>query len=201
MSQRLSPPQPPKYLEQPYASSQKGGTLIAEDVTDLETHGRRLCHPDGYRPSCCPRCGHGVLHVHDYRSRVLRADPEEPETKVVRYGCVGADCGARWLILPMLLARHLWRRWAVVEATTEGRRPIKWSPVPARTQRRWRARLGMAGRGLTQVLAASGAAALETVAQRLGLWPTRREVVLALGVAFSCAAALVHRLAPGVRLM
>ena len=73
MSQRPSPPPSPRYLERPYTSSQKGGTLIAEEVTDLETHARRLCDPDGYRPSCCPRCGHGVLHVHDYRSRVLRA--------------------------------------------------------------------------------------------------------------------------------
>ena len=201
MSQRPSPPQPPRYLEQPYASSQKGGTLIAEDVIDLETHERRLCDPDGYRPSCCPRCGHGVLHVHDYRSRVLLADPEEPETKVVRYRCVGADCGARWLILPLLLARHLWRRWAVVGATMLGRRPVKWPSVPARTGRRWRARLGMAGRRLTQVLAASGSPALEALAQRLGLFATRLEVILTLGVTFSGAAALVHRLAPGVRLM
>jgi len=51
MSQRPAPPPPPRYLEQCYPSSQKGGTLVAEDVTDLETHARRLCTPDGYRPS------------------------------------------------------------------------------------------------------------------------------------------------------
>ncbi len=201
MSQRPSPPPPPKYLEQPYASSQKGGTLIAEDVIDLETHERRLCDPDGYRPSCCPRCGHGVLHVHDYRSRVLLADLEKAAITVVRYRCVGADCGARWLALPLLLARHLWRRWEVVQTTMLGRRPVKWPAVPARTGRRWRARWRMAGRRLTQVLAASGSPALEAAAQRLGLWATRRDVVLALGLTLSCAAALVHRLAPGVRLM
>ena len=201
MSLRLSPPQPPRYLERPYASSQKGGTLIAEDVIDLETHGRRLYDPDGYRPSCCPRCGHPVLHVHDYRSRVLRADPDQVVTKVVRHRCVGLDCGARWLTLPLFLARHLWRRWVVVEATTQGRRPVDWPPVPARTARRWRARLRMAGRRLTQVLAASGLPSLEGVAQYLGLTATRLDVVLALGLTLSSVAALVHRLAPGLRLM
>ena len=201
MSHRPSPPQPAKYLEQPYASTQKGGTLIAEDVTDLETHERRLCDPDGYRPSRCPRCGHPVLHVHDYRPRVLRADPGRVVVKVVRHRCVGADCGARWLTLPLLLARHLWRRWEVVEATTRGRRPVDWPPVPERTRRRWWARLRLAGRRLTQVLAASGSATLEGVAQRLGLTATRLDVVLALGLTLSSVAALVHRLAPGLRLM
>ena len=201
MSQRPSPLPPPRYLERPYASSQKGGTLIAEEVTDLETHARLLCDPDGYRPSCCPRCGHAVLHVHDYRSRVLRADREGAAIKVVRHRCVGADCGARWLTLPLLLARHLWRRWAVLEATTQGRRPVDGPPVPARTGRRWRARLQLAGRRLTQGLAASGSPLLEAVAQRLGLSATRREVVLALGLSLSATAALVHRLAPGLRLM
>jgi len=201
MSQRPSPPQPPKYLEYPYASSQKGGTLIAEDVTDLETHERRLCDPDGYRPSSCPRCGHTVLHLHDYRPRVLRADPDRAEITVVRHRCVGAECGARWQILPLLLARHLWRRWVVVKAAAVGRRPADWPPVPPRTQRRWRARLRMAGRRLTQVLAASGSATLEEVAQRVGLRATRLDVVLALGLTLSAAAALVHRLAPGLRLM
>ena len=201
MSQRPSPPQPPKYLEHRYASSQKGGTLIAEDVTDPQTHARRQSDPDGYRPTCCPRCGHGVLHVHDYRSRVLLADPDGAAIKVVRHRCMAAECGARWLTLPLLLARHLWRRWPVVEATTQDRRPPDWPPVPARTRRRWRARLGDAGRVLTQVLAATGLPALEAVAQRVGLTATRLEVVLALGLPLSAAAALLPRLAPGLRLL
>lgn len=201
MSRRLSPPQPAKYLKQAYASSRKGGTLIAEDVTDVETHERRLSDPDGYRPASCPRCGHGVLHVHDYRSRVLRADPQRVVLTVVRHRCMGPDCGARWLILPQLLARHLWRRWAVVEASTQGQRPLDWPPVPARTRRRWRALLRLPGRLLTQVLASSGAPPLEAVAQRLGLTATRLDVVSALGVTLSRVAALVHRLAPGLRLM
>ena len=202
MSQdRLPPPQPARYLERRYGSSQKGGTLIAEDVRDLETHKRRLCDPDGYRPRHCPRCGHDVLHVHDYRLRVLRADPDEARTRVVRHRCAARACGARWLVLPLLLARHLWRRWEVVEASTLGRRPADWPPVPARTRRRWRARLRTAARVLVQVLAASGSAALACVTERVGLGAPRLDVVLALGVPLSRAAALIHRLAPGLRLM
>jgi hypothetical protein len=201
MSQRPSPPQPARYLERPYASSQKGGTLIAEDVTDVMAHQRRLSDPDGYRPSCCPRCGHGVLHVHDYRSRVLRADPEGAAIRVVRHRCTAAECGARWLILPMLLVCRLWRRWVVVEAATVARKPATWPPVPARTRRRWRARLRTAGRVLTQALATCGASALEAVAGRLGLTATRLHVVRALGLPLSAVAALLHRLVPGLRLM
>jgi hypothetical protein len=67
------------------ASSQKGSTIITEDVIDLETHERRLRDPDGYRPRFCPRCGGSRFHVHDYRWRVLRADPGKPETSIVRY--------------------------------------------------------------------------------------------------------------------
>lgn len=201
MSQRLSPPQAPRYLQQGDASSQKGGTLIAEDVTDLATHQRRLSDPDGYRPSRCPRCGHGVLHVHDYRSRVLRADPEGAAIRVVRHRCMAAECGARWLILPLLLACRLWRRWVVVDAATVGCRSPGWPPVPPRTRRRWRARLRTAGRVLTQALAASSVPALEAVAGRLGLTATRVDVVRALGLSLSATAALLHRLAPGLRLM
>ena len=203
MSQnRLPPPQPPRYLERGYPSTQKGGTLIAEDVTDLEVHRQRLCDPDGYRPPVCPRCGHNVLHVHDYRGRVLEADPEGAGTTVVRHRCARLSCNARWLILPLLLARHLWRRWEVVEASTLGRRqPGHWPSVPARTVRRWRARLRMAGRLPVQVLAASGSAVLGRVAESVGLAASRLDVVLALGLPLSEAAALVHRLAPGLRLM
>lgn len=201
MSHRPPPPHPPRYLERPYASSQKGGTLIAEDVTDLETHKRRLSDPDGYRPPCCPRCGHRVLHVHEYRPRALRADPDAVATKTVRHRCANADCGARWQTVPRFLARHLWRRWVVVEAATVGRRPHDWPPVPKRTRRRWRARLRLGARVLTQVLAASGLPTLEDVAKRVGLTATRLDVVLALGLPLCAAAALLHRLAPGLRLM
>lgn len=207
MSQRLSPPQAPKYLDQPYPSSQKGGTLIAEDVTDLAAHQQRLSDPDGYRPSRCPRCGHGKLHVHDYRTRELRGEPrrrkkgETASITVVRHRCANPECKAHWRTLPALLARHLWRRWEVVEAATVGSRPPSWPPVPKRTRRRWMARLRMGARVLTQVLAASGSAALEAIAKGLGLASTRLDVVVALAAPLSAVAELLHRLAPGLRLM
>ena len=81
-------------------SSQKGGTIIAEDVTDRATHDRHICDPDGYRPAFCPNCGETTLHVHDYRERILRAEPGAPVARVVRHACVG--CDAIWQILPAL---------------------------------------------------------------------------------------------------
>ena len=101
----------------------------------------------------------------------------------------------------MLLARHLWRRWAVVEASTVGHRPHDWEPVPARTQRRWWARLRSSGRTLAQALASSGDAAWAAVAGGLGLTATRQDVVRALGLPLEKVAALLHRLVPGLRLM
>ena len=102
-------------------SSQKGGTILAEDVTDLATHDRRICDPDGYRPPFCPSCGARRLHVHDYRERVLRAEPLEPVARVVRHECVG--CAAVWQVLPAFIARHLWRSWQVVERVLTDSRP------------------------------------------------------------------------------
>jgi len=198
---RLPPPQAPACLERLYPSSQKGGTLIAEDVTDLRSHERHLSDPGGYRPRECQRCGHPVLHVHDYRPRVLRADPEKPVTFVVRHRCANKACGACWQTLPALLARHLWGRWRVVEASTQGSRPRRWPPVPQRTRRRWRSRLRSAARQLVQAVAASKDPALGLAAMRVGLEATRGELVATLARSLSAVAALLHRLAPGVRLM
>ncbi|PYT72374.1 MAG: hypothetical protein DMG39_10140 [Acidobacteria bacterium] len=79
MSQnRLPPPESEACLFRLRSSTQKGGTLIAEEVTDHAAHERRICDPDGYRPAFCPRCGERRLHVHDYRERVLRAEPGKP---------------------------------------------------------------------------------------------------------------------------
>ena len=52
-------PAAPAYLTSTYASKpgQKGGTLIAEDVTDIATHRQRLSTPDGYRSESCIHCG------------------------------------------------------------------------------------------------------------------------------------------------
>lgn len=201
MGHRPSPPPPSKYLDQPYPSSQKGGTLIVEDVTDLATHAHRLCTPDGYRPGRCPRCGHGVLHMHDFRQRLLRADPAGGVITVRRYRCAAPACRAHWLLLPLLVARHLWRRWVVVEATWQGRRPTHWPAVPRRTVRRWRERLRLAGRRLVQGLAGSGTPVLEEVAARLGLAASRGQIVVALGQPLAAVAMLLHRLVPGLRLM
>ena len=75
---RLPPPTGEACLVRLRPSSQKGGTIIAEDVTDRATHEHRICNPDGYRPAFCPNCGDTTLHVHDYRERVLRAEPGAP---------------------------------------------------------------------------------------------------------------------------
>lgn len=105
------------------------------------------------------------------------------------------------MTLPALLARHLWRRWVVVAAATVGRRPHDWPSVPKRTRRRWMARLRGVARVLPQALAASGSATLEGVAQRVGVMATRLDLLGALGLSLSEVAALLHRLAPGLRLM
>jgi hypothetical protein len=143
MSQdRLPPPRAEACLVRLRPSSQKGGTIMAEDVTDLATHDRGLCDPDGYRPAFCPNCGERTLHVHDYRERVLRAEPGDPVARVVRHECLG--CDAIWQTLPAFIARHLWRTWRVVQHALRGARrtPVeeRWPRVPERTRRRWCAR-------------------------------------------------------------
>ena len=216
MSQdRLPPPNQEACLVRLRSSSQKGGTIIAEDVTDRATHDERLCRPDGYRPAFCPNCRARTLHVHDYRERILRAEPGEPVARVVRHACVG--CTGIWQILPAFLARHLWRTWRVVEHTLTGagpsppatQAPPPWPRVPERTQRRWQARWRRPAQFLTQMLAACGAAAWAALAAGLGATATCAELVAAYagarptpaGQRLASVAALVHRLQPQVRLM
>ena len=215
MSQdRLPPPEREACLVRLRPSSQKGGTIIAEDVTDRATHDRRICNPDEYRPAFCPNCGETTLHVHDYRERILRADPGEPTARVVRHECVG--CAAIWQILPMFIARHLWRTWRVVEhaltgglasrAESETRR---WPRVPERTRRRWSARWLGPSRFLGQVLAGCGAATWPAVAGTLAPEATCADLAAAYGGGWTrpaghllaTVAALVYRLQPNVRLM
>jgi hypothetical protein len=139
MSQdRLPPPDREACLVRLRASTQKGGTIIVEDVTDWATHDRRICDPDGYRPAFCPTCRGTHLHVHDYRERLLRADPDQPVVTTVRHACVA--CEAIWQVLPAFIARHLWRTWRVVAHTLtpdDGRPspepPQHWPKVPSRT--------------------------------------------------------------------
>jgi hypothetical protein len=215
---RLPPPSHEACLIRRRPSSQKGGTIIAEDVTDRATHERRIYDPDGYRPAFCPNCGERTLHVHDYRERILRAEPEEPVARVVRHECVG--CTAIWQILPAFIARSLWRTWRVVEHTLTGAGPPppatpatretrRWPPVPERTQRRWQARWLRPARWLAQILAASGEATWAALAA--GLAPEARcaDLVAAYagtratptGQRLASVAALVYRLQPRFRLM
>jgi hypothetical protein len=191
-------------------STQKGGTIIAEDVLDRETHERRICDPDAYRPSWCPRCGARTLHVHDYRERVLRAEPDAPIATVVRHLCVA--CRAIWQVLPAFIARHLWRTWRVVIHTLTAdvrgaQAPAgRWPPVPRRTVGRWRARWQRPARALRQILAASGAAAWAAIVSRLEPDATCADLVGAYADAggeqpVAAFAGLVYRLQPKVRLM
>jgi hypothetical protein len=191
-----------------YTSSQKGGTLIAEDVHDLATHERRLEAPDAYRPSACPRCG-AALHVHDLRPRVLRGEASVA-TEVVRFRCADRErCGAAWQVLPAFLARCLWGSWSRVGQTLEANVP---SSVPARTRRRWRARLASPARWLVAVLSTATDGIWAGIARAVGLDARRIDLVQGYAertaaVAVSWAtmlaelSAALHRLSPGVRLM
>lgn len=51
----LPPPDPEICLVTSRVSRFKGGTLIDEDVRDLEAHERGVCDPDHYRPKRCQR--------------------------------------------------------------------------------------------------------------------------------------------------
>ncbi len=207
----LPPPDPENCLITSRVSRHKGGTLIDEAVRDLAVHARRICDPDGYRPSSCPRCGHGGLHVHCYPERRPRGDAGMPPViRIAQYVCASSVCGATWRILPMFLARHLWRAWVTVERVVEaGEATTVDPPIPERTVRRWRSRLAATARVLIVLLAASGGAVLEKIAARQGLDVTRGELVsthaevagVVAGERYAALAALVHRLERGVRLM
>jgi hypothetical protein len=176
--------------------------LIAELVIDLELHLRLLSDPDGYRPAACPRCGHSVMHAHDFRERQLRADGRwGPVITTRRYRCAWRDCGARWQVLPLFVARWLWRSWRVVEQTLGLGQGVPGLPVPQQNAQRWRQRLGSAARSLVEALSTSSQPALEGIAQTLGLDARRYAVVRAFGNQLAPVAGLVHRLVPGLRLM
>jgi hypothetical protein len=194
-------------------STQKGGTLIAEDVTEWATHDRRICDPDGYRPPTCPTCGGSPLHIHDYRERVLRAEPTMPVARIVRLACV--PCGAIWQVLPAFIARHLWRTWPTVahmlvpDAASAPTVSPPWPKVPVRTVCRWRARWQRPAHALVQIMTASGAAVWAALVSLLAPDATCCDVVLmyarqdgsCLSRAVAAVAALINRLQPRVRLM
>ena len=213
MSQNRLPP--PQYyaacLVRLRSPTQKGGTLIAEEVTDHATHEWCLCDPDGYRRrTFCARCGGRRMHVHEYRERVLRAEPGKPVIQIMRLMCVA--CEAIWQILPLFLARHLWRTWTVVHrvlmpaaktSSASERQPCP--EVPPRTVRRWRQRWLRPALALAQVLTCSGPA-WAALAIRLPVDATCSDLVAAyaadqVGEPLAGLAALLYRLQPKVRLM
>jgi len=180
--------------------------LIACDIVDLQAHERALRCPDLYRPDGCPRCG-AVLHVHDYRNRLLLADPAR-NTDVVRFICSHGKCRATWQILPLFVARHLWRSWRVVEMAVVP--PAHNAPdVPERTVRRWRTRLEASARLLVSVLAMAFTVALDAIVRAVGYDGSRHDFVQEYAAAFAVdrgqrlahPAEMIHRLERGVRLM
>jgi hypothetical protein len=205
---RSPPPAAAPCLDRPRPSSQKGGTLIAENVADLGTHRRLICDPDGYRPSECQNCYHPVLHMHERRYRLLLGDPEVTRVDIAIYRC--ANCDGVWRILPRFVARHLWRSWRVVEAaTSEAGTPPSQPKVPERTLLRWHERLRSKASLLVQLLATSGNPCLEAVVHALGIDAVRGALVASYTASFSLRpgaqlaslSALIHRLGPGIRLM
>ena len=202
---------PPPYYEaclvRLRSPTQKGGTIIAEEVTDHATHERCLCNPRDYWPPFCPRCRGRLWHVHEYRERVLRAELGKPVITIVRLICVA--CEAIWQILPLFLARHLWRTWEVVRRVlmpdpTSDRKEPSWPKVPERTARRWKQRWSRPALALTQILAASGPWA--ALAVRLPVDATCAQLVAIfaaeqVGPPLAALSALLDRLQPKVRLM
>jgi hypothetical protein len=178
-----------------------------DEVLTLERH-EEMLRSGGYRPrDGCPKCV-GDLHIHDYRTRALLADPAGI-VSVVRFLCW--SCKATWQMLPAFVARHLWRSWPTVEQAVEAPQPESTprAEIPASTRRRWLGRL-VAGAALLVVTLSTGERpALTAVGGAVGLVGTRRALVgeharifaVPAGQRLLQVAALVHRLAPGVRLM
>lgn len=204
----LSPPRPPVCLTRSYVSrGVKGGTLIAEDVTTLEEHRRRLETPDGYRPGACHACGCSAVHAHCFRERKLRPAVPGEESLVVEirlYRCAEKSCGAVFTVLPAFVARHLWRSWETVEEVVSRRD----DSAPRRTLRRWLSRLGSDAWQLIEVFTASVTGSVT----RLLTTPrpaTRSAFVATLsrvlrrdqGSVFASIAGWIHRLEAGIRLM
>jgi len=203
----------PGYLNTSYAAkpSQRGGTLIAEDVWDLDEHRRRVMAADGYRPDGCPRC-RGLLHGHGCRWRTLRDQPESAAEEIRRYLC--SLCRAVWQVLPAFLARHLHRTWGGVQSRLVAAGALVGTGAEWRvgakptTTRRWVARLLAVASVLIQALVESGEDAASVI-RELGIGCSRRELVEGLAVAglvdeqckLGQLASWVHRVVPGVRVM
>jgi hypothetical protein len=187
----------------------RGGTVIVADVHALAEHVRRLQTADGYRPALCARCGGERLHLHDHLHRVLTGEPSAMQIDIVRYICASPECRATWRVLPAFVARHLWRRWDTVARTIAGDPGQSLTtPVPARTRRRWKARMASAARQLLHLLGQHDEAAVARFASVLSFDSTRRDLVelfiagRVLGAdALADIACTIHVLEPGVRLV
>jgi len=207
----LTPSPPPACLERSYLSRRiKGGTVIAEDVLDHDTHKDKLADPDCYR-ACVPperHCG-GKLHALCYRHRHLRiAQGEGPSQIVVPvrlFRCSKESCRAIFMVLPAFIARHLWRRWSTVEGVCEGK-----LEVPKATVKRWRQRLASSASLLVQIFLAKASSLFPpTLLSTLAKLTMRLPLVTAFQGAFvdrlespyAFIAAWIHRLQPGIRLM
>lgn len=205
-AQTLPPPLPPVCLTRTYLSrGTKGGTVIAEDVLDVETHRARLLDPDGYRcyVSPCWRCGGLIVHALCFRQRKLRPGRNERATLAVDirlYRCAARSCAAVFTVLPAFIARHLWRAWETVTAVT--RRDL---PAPATTKRRWLARIRSDARQLVEIFTSAAERLVRDALSRVPL-PRRHDLLEALEPfvgrpVFTLVAAWIHRLAAGLRLM
>lgn len=208
-----APPAADSCLVRPYRASsrmQKGGTAIAAEVVDLETHERRL-DEGRYRPERCPSpaCGGTTLHAHGTRTRSLKgalgALAPPLLVMVALFRCVG--CSGVWRVLPGFIPRWLHYPWRLVHRVLDAEASRSPTPVPARTRRRWVARAGQEGRVPRQVLATSGSPRLRGFVAALGLSPARAALVAAFAPVsaprgpWESLAALLHRLAPGIRLV
>jgi len=186
--------------------------LIEEAVQTVEEHER--WHSRGsYKPERCPLadCGSN-LHAHGSKPRVLKgmlgplALLLEPVVLLIAiYRC--PRCGAVWRVLPGFVPRWLHSPWSVVRETVE-RAAKDADRVSPRTRRRWVARLWQRADLPVQVLATSGSPPLREIAGFVGLLADRARLVavwsekaLFAGCSFGSLAGLLHRLAPGVRLM
>ena len=189
---------------------QRGGTLVREEVIDLDEHRRLVADVDAYRPSSCANCGCSGLHSHGTRCRKLQGDPDTAAEVVRRFRC--PPCRAVWQVLPSVIARHLHRRWSVVQSTVAAQGTLKRTgaeqrtSVPRRTARRWVGRLLLSAVMLAQMLIGAGA---KVPAALVEAECSRAELVDAFAQGGSVPparkleklASWIHREEPGVRLM
>ena len=112
MDLRVPPPPAPLCLERPYPSSQKGGTLIAADVLDLDSHARRICISDSYRPAAC---------LHDLDGDGTPADREsawDGLTVEVVQACGSFLTTVQTEVLELLARGHSQKDVAAIRATS-----------------------------------------------------------------------------------